>query len=292
MILENGAAFARANVIPHASSKGIKYPRGMAIETYPDQLEPTNPEVVIWRFTKMARFADLMNTGELYFCRADLFNDEHEGLPPEEYLCYCLGLNRLLLTDRRILDNHLGDLAQFRESFYISCWHLFREETDKMWNEYGNDGVAICSRYSLLRSALSTMGDRAFLGLVRYGAKHLTGYNLFRFITTKRAKFEGEKEVRAMLWITDPHATINRHVDVQNRPHPRPLTKPPAERVLEGHRRRVDLQTLITEIVVTPWASSATLNEVNCLVTGNGYCIPVRPSGLAPYRDLLPSTIR
>src|SRR5215469_15167712 len=117
----------------------------MAIETYPDQLEHTNPEVVIWRFMKMARFADLMKTAELYFCRADLFNDYHEGLPPEKYICYWLGLNPLLLSDRRALDDHLGNLAQFRETFYISCWHLFCNETDKMWSEYGNDGVAICS---------------------------------------------------------------------------------------------------------------------------------------------------
>jgi hypothetical protein len=282
------------HVIPGSPSKGINgYPRGMAIETYPDQLEPPHPEVVIWRFMKMRRFADLMKTGELYFCRADLFNDEQEGLPPEEYLCCCFGLNRLLLTDRRILDDHLGDLAQFRESFYISCWHLFREETDKMWDEYGDDGVAICSRYSLLKSALDAMvGDRAFLGLVRYGEGHLKGrYNLFSFITTKRVKFKGEQEVRAMLWIMDPGATINRHVDVQNRPHSRPL-EPPAAHVLEGHRRKVALQTLITEIVVTPWGSPEIFDEVNSLVIGSGYSIPVRPSGLAPYRELLPSTAR
>ena len=160
----------------------------MAIETYPDQLEPTNPEVVIWRFMKMARFADLMKTGELYFCRADLFNDEHEGLPPEKYLCYWLRLDRRLLRDRRILDNELGYLAQSREHFYISCWHLFREETDKMWNEYGNDGVAICSRYCLLKSAVDAMGDQAFLGLVRYGEK--SPYNVVSFYNDQAGEIQ------------------------------------------------------------------------------------------------------
>ena len=43
----------------------------MAIETYPDQLEPASPDAVIWRFMKMERFSDVMKTGELYFCRAD-----------------------------------------------------------------------------------------------------------------------------------------------------------------------------------------------------------------------------
>jgi hypothetical protein len=252
----------------------------MAVEAYPDQLEPESQDVLIWRFMNMVKFHDLMSTGELYFCRADLFeNDKREGLPPKEYLPALLGLNPLDLRDRQTLNHHIGSIAQFRDSFYISCWHLFRTETDKMWKEYGEDGVAICSRYCLLKSALDAMGDRAFLGLVRYGAKHLTGFNLFRFITTKRADYEREQEVRAMLWITDPHAGINRHLDIDNRAHPLPL-KPPPDRVLPGHRRRVDLQALITEIVVTPWASPATFDEVNRLANSTGCTIPVQPSGL------------
>jgi hypothetical protein len=56
----------------------------MAVEAYPDQLEPENQDAVIWRFMDMKKFRDLVATGELYFCRADLFDDEREGLPPEE----------------------------------------------------------------------------------------------------------------------------------------------------------------------------------------------------------------
>jgi hypothetical protein len=239
----------------------------MTVETYPDQLDPESQDVAIWRFLKMAKFRDLMATGELYFCRADLFkNDEREGLPPAKYLPALLGLNLLLLRDRQALDHQIGSIAQFRESFYISCWHLFRNETDKMWKEYGEDGVAICSRYRLLKSALDAMDDRAFLGLVRYGAKHLRGSNVFRFIMTKRVDYKDEQEVRATLWIMDPLAGINRHFDIDNRAHSLPLTPPP-DRVLAGHRRRVDLQALITGIVVTPWASAATFDEVNRLAT-------------------------
>lgn len=58
----------------------------VGIETYPDQLEPENQNAAIWRFLDMRKFRDLMTTAELYFCRADLFPDEREGLPPEEYL--------------------------------------------------------------------------------------------------------------------------------------------------------------------------------------------------------------
>ena len=39
--------------------------------------------------------------------------------------------------------------------------NLFREETSTMWKAYRDDGVAICSRYGQLKSALSTMNARA-----------------------------------------------------------------------------------------------------------------------------------
>jgi hypothetical protein len=37
----------------------------MGLETYPDQLEPENQDVVIWRFMNMSKFRDLMTTAEL-----------------------------------------------------------------------------------------------------------------------------------------------------------------------------------------------------------------------------------
>ncbi len=264
----------------------------MPIESYPDQLEPENQDAVIWRFINMRKFRDLMTTAELYFCRADLFLDEREGLPPEEYLA-TFGLDPYDVNDRRELLNHIGSDAQFREGFYVNCWYLFREETSQMWEDYGSEGVAITSRYQLLKSALNPLSDRAYIGLVRYGARHLIGkrVNLFRYITTKRIKYAHEQEVRAFLWIMDPHAGINRHYDENNRVHPVPLT-PPADYVSKGERRKVDLQSLLTGIVVSPWASSNTLSEINQLAKAKGYAVPVGPSALTRFREVLPSSPR
>lgn len=261
----------------------------MPLESYPDQLEPTNQDIPIWRFMNMRKFRDLITTTELYFCRADLFkNDEREGLPPEEYLA-TLGLNPFDINERRQLLHTIASDAQFREGFYINCWHFFREETAKMWKDFGAEGVAICSRYALLKEALGGMNDRSYLGLVRYGSKHLIGqvWNIFRLITTKRLQYAEEQEVRAFLWIPDPHAGINRHIDADNRIHPLPLTPPP-DYVLKGHRRKVDIGKLITAIVVSPWASEATVEEVKQVVREYSYTISVQPSELARYRALLP----
>ena len=123
-----------------------------------------------------------------------------------------------------------------------------------MWKEYGDEGVAITSRYPLLKSALDTLSDRGYIGLVQYSAKHMLGNcaNLFRYITTKRNEYANEQEVRAFLWLPDQQAGGNRHFDEDNRVHPLPLTPPP-DYVLSGQRRKVDVQALVIDIVVSPW---------------------------------------
>jgi len=258
------------------------------IETYHDQLEPEDKEAVIWRFIDLEKFRDLMVSGELYFCRADLFNenDEREGLPPEEFLKRW-GKNPLDLNDRRELINHIGTVAEFRENYYVSCWHLFREETCKMWEKYGRDGVAICSRYDLLKSALDAMPDRTSIGLVRYESSFMHKANLNSYITNKREKYADEQEVRAFFWILDPQGRGDRHIDAEGRVHPHVLTPPP-DRVSKGERRVVDLPKLISQIVVTPWASPTLVGEVEEIVKTSGHVVPVVPSDFTRYRQFLP----
>src|ERR1700680_1919977 len=98
----------------------------MPIESYPNRLEVSD-DAVIWRFMDLRKFRDLMASEELYFRRADLFTDSSEGLPPEQYARRVLGLDPYDIKDQVSLNNHMGSLAQHRECYYISCWHLFRQ---------------------------------------------------------------------------------------------------------------------------------------------------------------------
>src|SRR5580765_5257011 len=102
----------------------------MPIERYPqDNMQPGSDDAEIWRFMPFNRFLNLMNTGELYFCRSDIFGrnggDEREGLPMEEYaraVCANMGPGH-------DLDDTLGHLEQDKEAYFISCWYLFDHET-------------------------------------------------------------------------------------------------------------------------------------------------------------------
>jgi hypothetical protein len=90
-----------------------------------------------------------------------------------------------------------------------------------------------------------------------------------------------------VIWIPDEFAGINRHVDEHNVAHPKPLTPPP-DRVPRFQRRKVDLQSLITNIVVSPYAPEPLTSEAERIVQASEYSIPVRLSELARFRNLLP----
>ena len=178
------------------------------------------------------------------------------------------------------LDYTIGNLVQHKEAYFISCWYLFDHETAKMWGEHAKNGVAICSRYGLLRAALDAMPDRAMLGLVRYSFDQV-GWNILRFITTKRPEFADQREVRALIWKPE-WAGNNRHIDRNNKCHRKPLTDPPPH-VLPGLRRAVDLQALVEGIVVSPEANPGTLEEIKQLMSKLGYTIPAQESSFTQY---------
>jgi hypothetical protein len=255
----------------------------MPIQSYVDQLEPS-ADAVIWRYIDMDKFRDLVANEELYFRRADLFknDDPHEGLPPDGYVRKIRGFRAFDLQDELALNSTQAVNRQFSAGHYLNCWNLFRGETLEMWKEYALEGVAICSRYELLKTALDGMLDRVHLGLVRYGHAYLTGDNILRYIYGKRERFQEECEVRAVLCSYDPVAGNNRHLNDQNFPNREPLDD--ANRlhgwVHRSKRRRIDVNALLTRIVISPWASGEVFEEVKLWVNLKRFSCPVSFSGL------------
>jgi hypothetical protein len=148
--------------------------------------------------------------------------------------------------------------------------------------QYGHDGVAVCSRYGLLKAALDGLLDEASLGLVRYGTGHLENtFSTIQFITTKQADYSAECEVRAWLTVYDPLASGNRHFDLDNFPHPVPLEINPRHSwVPDCKRRRIDLRSLITNVIVSPWAEADAVEDIEIWVKAKGFPASSTPSAL------------
>lgn len=259
----------------------------MPVATFVDDPEPLDQASSIWRYVEFWKLRDLVETRQLYLRRADKLEDEHEGLPPSEYE-RVLNLSRFHINDIQKRDHDIGSLAQFRQSFYVNCWHLDMGETATMWARYGRDGVAIVSRYDLLKQVLHPLIDKVMVGLIRYGAQHLTGWNVVRFVTTKREEYSSEREVRAMIWLTDTGDGMNRHFDLANRAHDRPIYDPPPT-LPEGIRRNIDVASLITEVVISPFATPGRLAEVRAVLAAARIQAGVRESPLTPYSSFMPT---
>jgi hypothetical protein len=133
-----------------------------------------------------------------------------------------------------------------------------------------------------IRRCLDGLIDKASLGLVRYGTGHLEDtFNTIQFITTKEASYSLECEVRAWLTVYDPLAGNNRPFDLNNFPHPRPLEINPRHSwVPDCKRRRIDLRSLMTDVVVSPWAEADAVEDIETWVRAKGVPPSARPSAL------------
>ena len=254
----------------------------MPIASHPACEHPPD-DTVLCRFMDFPKFRDLFANEELYLRRTDLFKetDPNEGLASDEYVRAARGLRRYDLRDELTLNNDQAFARQVSEAYYLNCWQLFEGETLDMWKTYGQ-GVAVFSRFDLLRNALSPMLDEILLGIVRYGEKDMTGYNLIRFLYTKRHHFSKERELRVVLQCYYPVAGTNRHFNANNFPSREPLDElnPLTLGSIHSNAAASDLKTLATEIRLSPWATFDEFEEVKTWVKNKNLSCPITHSDL------------
>lgn len=260
----------------------------MPITAHAACIEP-QPQTVICRFMDFPKFRDLFANEELYFRRTDLFKeiDPEEALATDDYIRAVEKLRKYDVNDEMRLNNSQAFARQVSEARYIQCWHIFEDETLHMWTRYGN-GVAIFSRFELLKFALSAMLDDIQVGLVQYGDIP-DRYNLIDFLFLKRKHFDKERELRIVINCYDPVGGANRHIDRRGFPHREPLDENPLhEWVHECKRRRIDLKALVTEVRLSPWETPTELEEINDWIKGKSFSCPVKSSELkSPFTPSL-----
>jgi hypothetical protein len=232
-------------------------------------------EAPIWRFIDLEKFHDLLASEELYFRRMDKFkkDDPHEGLPPDDFVRKIQGLRRYDPLDEQTLDNAQAVNRQFSEGHYIQCWNLYEGERLEMWRRYAPCGVAVASRYELLKAALDAQIDDLHLGLVHYGKDTRQRDNILENAFHKDYRFEKESEVRALLWVPNMFAGNNRHFGADNRPRREPLDElyPLPKWVPDFKRRRVKLTELVLEVIASPWANDAAWEDVEVWARNKGF---------------------
>ena len=87
--------------------------------------------------------------------------------------------------------------------------------------------------------------------------------------------------MRSLITCYDPLESGNRHFDLNNSPHSRPLSLNPRNPwVPDSKRRRIDLRSLVTDVVISPWAEPDVVEEIGLWVRSKGFAFSPKRSEL------------
>jgi hypothetical protein len=235
----------------------------------------------IWRYMDFAKFVAMLQQGGLYFPRADKLEDRFEGAvglasreadwdrfyldffrkavisPPPGYSPPVLSEEQIEKTAQRLLREMKSDALRIR-SLLVSCWHANDVESEALWRLYcppATLGVAIQSTVGRLWDA-TNQDTSAVVGRVHYlDFRHSFAGHQKERIFCKRLSLSHEREVRAIL--DNDHAS------------------PVAGRTLV-----CDLNALIIEVIISPFAPSWFTDVVSEVISKFGYSLHVRQSQL------------
>lgn len=177
--------------------------------------DPKNDSLKLWRYIELEKFISLMETSELYFCRADYFrnDDPFEGtFPKVEY-------DNIVKHQGKDVARNLFEITS--KDTFINCWHLSDFENLAMWRLYSrNDkGIALQTDIQSFKESFENSDKEIFAGKVQYidyekdyfygrsEYDHKSG-NGFTAYIHKRIIYDYEKEYRAIC--TDPNDGINK----------------------------------------------------------------------------------
>lgn len=186
---------------------------------HPSFLQPHDPDVPLWRYMDLSKFADLLQRRSLAFPRADRLGDPFEGSVPVanasiyQNMIEHRKMGGSLGSYEMLDDQMLSELAQMTshrrknmiKSCYVSCWHMNECESQAMWKMYSASDEAVCIR-TKYRTLTELLPDECYIGQVsyiNYNEHHISDHNGFAPLVHKRTSFSYEREARAIIWDGD-----------------------------------------------------------------------------------------
>ena len=212
--------------------------KGLCMYQEHPAFQPPAEDAILWRYMDFTKFASLLDKKALYFARADKLGDPFEGsfsklnkqMRPRLLESQGVEADKVQLAVERVTEG----LRQTPFRGLVNCWHENPYESEAMWNIYSRekDGIAIRTSFKGLSQSF-VCDESVYIGKVAYvdyDTTFIGERNGFTALLHKRKSFEHEREVRAMTGNYAMHG----------------------ERI--GNYYRVDIDTLIEEVVVAPQA--------------------------------------
>jgi hypothetical protein len=160
----------------------------------------------LWRYVDLARFVEMLESGALFFARADKLGDRFEGSttrPTKQAIrdhAKAQGWADEWVESTLEMLKRSNGLAP--RTHFVSCWHESEYESEAMWKLYADGrGVAVQSSFSRLSEALADAKPLIYIGVVEYvdyDNAVIPGGNSYWPFMHKRLSLAHEHEVRAI----------------------------------------------------------------------------------------------
>ena len=244
---------------------------------YIDKTTTTQPKDTarLWRYMDFAKLVSLLESEALYYPAASAFRDPYECQMPTAFADWLQGEvfsgeQIIEYQGNRIHSHDIGDLILgawklFRDTSFISCWHLANVESAAMWNQYEQYGnvVAVRTTFGRFKDALvSSLPDvtGGNVSYIDFGRKR-NDTRALDWSYLKRLSFSHEKEFRSII-----------HLSLPERLKLSPDTK--------GIRVPVVASVLIEEVFISPFAAEWLKELTEQMLDKYGVLCPVHHSPL------------
>lgn len=104
--------------------------------------QPDDTNISLWRYMDLEKFEWMVNNSRLFMPSTDRLGDPFEGTTPKGELKWWLRQaenadsveKEKIIKHNRSLISHM--VEQFRNQYYMSCWHINEFENYAMWQCY------------------------------------------------------------------------------------------------------------------------------------------------------------
>ena len=232
----------------------------------------------------IAKYVSLISRGQLFFCKADKFEDPFEGELnnvtkanlQEWYMSDIPKAERttqIIEQTRNKLGDYVGFMKILKPRTTINSWHQNNEENFAMWKIYSNwnSGLAITTTYERAKACFDSAHENIYGGLVNYikeDKQIVDQSNTFNHFMTKRGAFSYENELRFIHEIPELKETDEDTMKSCN-----------------GIYINVNLSSLIDKVYVAPQAESWLKDAVIDLNKKYGINSEVRQSSFFSSED-------
>lgn len=235
------------------------------------------------KYLDLTKFLSLLVKESLFFCRLDRLEDQFEGTTAKKNYDFRINVEKTLRdnqfftsphTDEDIAKNvnNLYELGRkFKALYCVNCWNKFDKESTALWKIYSDYGKGILIKTSAkhLEGSLSNITEKIYLTQVKYidyEKELMLDYKSMYPVIHKQDAYSYESEARLFYQADFDSFFIH---DWEK------------EEVQEGKYFKVNLDTLIEEIIIGPFSPAWFLEIVSDLNERFGLNKPIKKSKLS-----------